>query len=74
MPMPMGQDPMAALRAASVQDYQTSNAALYNAKADQDEDDGEEINILAVIIFGSLSVTAFGGLGMLILLMLTTGQ
>ncbi|RME71952.1 MAG: hypothetical protein D6784_14340 [Chloroflexi bacterium] len=37
------------------------------------EEDEEEVNILAVIIFGALSVTALGGLGMLILLMFTTG-
>ena len=40
-----------------------------------DEDDGEdndEINVLAVIIFGTLSITALGGLGMLVLLIMTT--
>lgn len=42
-------------------------------KRKRDEDDeGEEVNLLAIIIFGSLSVTALGGLGMLILLMFTT--
>lgn len=35
-------------------------------------DDRDEINILAVIIFGTLSITAFGGLGMLLLLIFTT--
>ncbi|GAB4440494.1 MAG: hypothetical protein Kow0031_22420 [Anaerolineae bacterium] len=40
---------------------------------DDEEEDGEgEINILAVIIFGTLSITALGGLGMLVLLILTT--
>ncbi|MCB0170554.1 MAG: hypothetical protein KDJ97_08385 [Anaerolineae bacterium] len=38
---------------------------------DQDEADSDEINILAVIIFGTLSVTALGGFGMLILLLFT---
>lgn len=42
------------------------------AKKEQKEED--EVNILAVIVFGSLSVTALGGLGMLILLMFTGGQ
>lgn len=41
--------------------------------AEEEDSDEEGINILAVIIFGSLSVTALGGLGMLILLMFTTG-
>ena len=36
-----------------------------------DEEDSEEINIVAVIIFGTLSVTALGGFGMLILLLFT---
>jgi len=36
-----------------------------------EEDDEEGVNILAVIIFGTLSVTALGGLGMLILLVFT---
>jgi nitrate reductase NapE component len=40
-------------------------------KVEEEEEEG--MNILAVIIFGSLSVTALGGLGMLILLMFTTG-
>lgn len=38
---------------------------------DEEEDEGE-INILAVIIFGTLSITALGGLGMLVLLLVTT--
>jgi nitrate reductase NapE component len=38
----------------------------------EEEEEGEELNVLAVIIFGTLSVTALGGFGMLILLMLTT--
>lgn len=38
---------------------------------DQDDAGSDEINILAVIIFGTLSVTALGGFGMLILLLFT---
>jgi hypothetical protein len=37
------------------------------------EEDGE-VNILAVIIFGTLSLTALGGIGMLILLFITTSS
>ncbi len=37
----------------------------------ENEEEEEEINILAVIIFGTLSVTALGGLGMLIILVFT---
>jgi len=43
------------------------------AKRRDVEEEEEGINILAVIIFGSLSITALGGLGMLILLMFATG-
>ncbi len=39
----------------------------------EEESEEEGMNILAVIVFGSLSVTALGGLGMLILLIFTTG-
>lgn len=42
-----------------------------NNKYDEADEENEGINILAVIIFGSLSVTALGGLGMLLLLMFT---
>jgi hypothetical protein len=77
MAVPMGYDPFAGLAApSSSQDYHRSSSAKsksrgsYQREEDEDED---EVNILAVIIFGSLSVTALGGLGMLILLMFTTG-
>jgi hypothetical protein len=50
--------------------HPSNNIAAGGEKNEGDE--GEEINIMAVIIFGSLSVTALGGLGMLILLMFTT--
>ncbi len=39
---------------------------------EDEEDETEEVNILAVIIFRTLSVTALGGLGMLILLVFTS--
>jgi hypothetical protein len=75
MSMPAGQDPMAALRAAAMQNNQggqpTQNGSKNNKSAENEDD--EEVNILAVIIFGSLSITALGGLGMLILLMFTAG-
>ncbi|MBN1993944.1 MAG: hypothetical protein JW953_14690 [Anaerolineae bacterium] len=48
------------------------NVAKTNPPQVKDNEEGEEINVLAVIIFGSLSVTALGGLGMLILLMFAT--
>lgn len=45
------------------------NRAAYSGRADEDEEEeGEELNVLAIIIFGTLSVTALGGFGMLILL------
>lgn len=77
MAMPMGYDPFAALSGAaqSRQDYPGMNSPRPGTKGKkqiEDEEEGE-VNILAVIIFGSLSVTALGGLGMLILLMFTTG-
>lgn len=50
--------------------HPTNNIAVRGGE--NEEDEREEINIMAVIIFGSLSVTALGGLGMLILLMFTT--
>jgi hypothetical protein len=50
-----------------------SNLSAYDGYPEGGDKGGaEEINILAVIIFGTLSVTALGGLGMLILLMFTT--
>lgn len=45
---------------------------VYQDVDEDEEGDDEGVNILAVIIFGTLSVTALGGLGMLILLMFTT--
>jgi hypothetical protein len=50
------------------------NAQLdyYQAEPEEEEEGGEELNILAVIIFGTLSITALGGLGMLILLLFTS--
>jgi len=54
---------------------QTDQGLAYNQynqpEMDTEEDEGDEVNILAVIIFGTLSITALGGLGMLILLMFT---
>jgi hypothetical protein len=44
----------------------------YPMEPEREEDEGEELNILAVIIFGTLSITALGGLGMLILLLFTS--
>lgn len=45
--------------------------AMPHPHQEPEEDDEEGVNILAVIIFGTLSVTALGGLGMLILLVFT---
>jgi hypothetical protein len=74
MSMPTGPDPMAALRAAAMQNNQGSHPTQNGSKNNKSaENDDEEVNILAVIIFGSLSITALGGLGMLILLMFTSG-
>lgn len=53
--------------------FSNVNVSAYgNHPEAEDEEGAEEVNILAVIIFGTLSVTALGGLGMLILLMFTT--
>lgn len=76
--VPMGYDPFAGLGApspSSNEDYRRSSAAKSSSRGShqEEEEDEDEVNILAVIIFGSLSVTALGGLGMLILLMFTTG-
>jgi len=38
----------------------------------EDEEEEPEMNVMAMIIFGTLSITAMGGLGMLVLLILTT--
>lgn len=76
MAMPLGYDPFVAFRNAPNEDYRVvkkSHPGAKRRKIEEEEEDGEEINILAVIIFGSLSITALGGLGMLILLMFTTG-
>jgi hypothetical protein len=59
---------LAEFRAA--QASRTSTWAKRKEKAGEGEEE-EGVNVLAVIIFGSLSVTALGGLGMLILLMFT---
>ncbi len=67
-------DPIAALRAAAASAELNAHRSR-NAKrgAGDDEDEAEEdVNLLAVIVFGSLSVTALGGLGMLILLWFTS--
>jgi hypothetical protein len=59
-------------------DYRLANAMHSESRPqklqgkEEDDEDKEEVNILAVVIFGSLSVTALGGLGMLILLMFAT--
>jgi hypothetical protein len=73
MAMPLGYDPLAALSAPLRKDYRVANAARPGARRhnEPDEEEEDEVNILAVIVFGSLSVTALGGLGMLILLMFT---
>jgi hypothetical protein len=76
--MPFGANPFvtAAPNQAAMLDYRMANAMGYGASrpnyAANNNDEEEEINVLAVIIFGSLSVTALGGLGMLILLMFAT--
>jgi hypothetical protein len=74
-PLPVGYDPLAGLSPMSNRDYRVANASQPGSKGNrqQEEEESDEVNILAVIIFGSLSVTALGGLGMLILLMFTTG-
>jgi hypothetical protein len=53
-----------------------SNADPHPPHHEEDEADEEdrEVNILAVIIFGTLSLTALGGIGMLILLFITTSS
>ncbi len=64
-----------ALQSASNQPFPMGNVSpvAYNAyDMGDEEEEGDEVNILAVIIFGTLSVTALGGLGMLILLVFTT--
>jgi hypothetical protein len=78
MPGPM--DPLAALKAAAAamesQGQNGAKSAKKGGKAkkvvEEDDEEGEEVNLTAVIVFGSLSVTALGGLGMLILLWVTS--
>jgi len=76
--MPVNIDPFAALRAGANQpdlgDYRGSNPShgSKSGKKKAKEEDEEEVNLLAVIVFGSLSVTALGGMGMLILLWFTS--
>ena len=60
-------------RQADLADYQRAAARRSPGPKPQDENEGEEVNILMVIIFGTLSITAFGGLGMLLLLAFTSG-
>jgi hypothetical protein len=65
-----------ALQNASNQAMMPANPAFHgypsaNGVDAETEQDDNEINIMAVIIFGTLSITALGGLGMLILLIFT---
>ena len=69
--MPGLADPFAALRPPAPPPARTSKKSSKKA-AKPEEEDEEEVNLLAVIVFGSLSVTALGGLGMLILLWITS--
>ena len=73
MAMPVGVNPFAMPTAPGFDSsFRPSNNIKGKKKSANDEEGEEEINVLAVIIFGSLSVTALGGLGMLILLMFAT--
>jgi hypothetical protein len=80
MMMPTGPGPLATPAPpgqVGMVDYRVANTSQVSndprsRKPQEKDDEGEEINVLAVIIFGSLSVTALGGLGMLILLMFAT--
>jgi hypothetical protein len=70
-------DPYAALRVAAQPDLDDYRAAHLShsskgSKKKAKEEDDEEVNLLAVIVFGSLSVTALGGMGMLVLLWFTS--
>ncbi len=67
-------DPYAALRMAAPPPQSPPVAKKSSKKAAKNtEDEGEEeVNLMAVIVFGSLSVTALGGMGMLILLWFTS--
>ncbi len=83
MPTMMPADPRARMMtdyglvpqpAGAPQPYRAVKASRTQTGARREEkDEDEEVNLLAVIIFGSLSVTALGGLGMLILLMFNGG-
>jgi hypothetical protein len=85
MMMPAGATPFPTPTAPNPQgmvDYRVANVvganmvgpnnSQINQTQEKSDAEEEEINILAVVIFGSLSVTALGGLGMLILLMFAT--
>ncbi len=72
-------DPLAALRAMANAEgqLQTGTKSVKKGikskkKIEEDENEDDEVNMLAVIVFGSLSITALGGLGMLILLWVTS--
>lgn len=72
-------DPLAALRVMANAESQlqtgvksVKKGSKSKKKIEEEEDEGEEVNLLAVIVFGSLSITALGGLGMLILLWVTS--
>lgn len=87
MMMPSMSEAEARARLANSQAFPTSNPTAMalqhaanqpgpqymgsNQPYEEDEDEDDEVNILAVVIFGTLSVTALGGLGMLILLVFT---
>ncbi len=71
MPMPTGQPGLVDYRALSAAGLLPRQKSGRPVRREEEEEDGEQLNLLAVIIFGSLSVTALGGLGMLILLMFT---
>ncbi len=65
-PAMVGATPSQQMQPSQMQNYAKLKKQIEN-------EDSEEMNVLAVIIFGSLSVTALGGLGMLVLLMFTSG-
>jgi hypothetical protein len=70
--MPGLPDPYTALRmGANSPDQPVRSSKKSSKKVTKDEDE-EEVNLMAVIVFGSLSVTALGGMGMLILLWFTS--
>jgi hypothetical protein len=71
-PIPVVADPYAALRMAAAPPNQAPQTPKKGSKKAVKDEDEEEVNLLAVIVFGSLSVTALGGMGMLILLWFTS--